>query len=155
MLETVPSIVAEALAVGAVAGLGDAATQAVVDAYQKLKEAVSRRYGRVDIESLEQQPDSGERRASLVEDLRLAGADGDGELLAAAQALIAAVRVHEAAAGMAVGVDLERVAAAALRIRDVSATGTGVRVVDSDFAGDIEIGSVRTGHDRNPPTAHR
>lgn len=156
MSETVPAIVAEAVAVGAAAGLGDAAKQAVVDAYQKLKGVVSGRYGQVGVELLEQQPDSEARRAVLVEDLQRAGADGDGELLAAAQALIEVVRAHEAAAGVAVGVDLERVEAAALRIREVSSTGAGVRVVDGSFEGDIEIGSVQAGRrDQDPPSARR
>ncbi|MEU2107159.1 hypothetical protein [Nocardia sp. NPDC019255] len=41
VLETVPAIVAEAVAVGAVAGLSDSAKQAVTDAYAKLKALVS------------------------------------------------------------------------------------------------------------------
>jgi hypothetical protein len=156
-LETVSAIVAEAVAVGAVAGLGDTAKQAVVDAYQKLKALVSGRYSLVGVESLEQQPDSVARRAVLAEDLQRAGAEGDQELLAAAQALIAVVRAHEAAAGVAVGVDLERVSAAALRIRQVESTGTGVRVVGGTFEGDIEIGSVKAGRPepQDPPSARR
>ncbi|MFE3100532.1 hypothetical protein [Nocardia tengchongensis] len=145
MLETVPTIVADAIAVGAVAGLGDTAKQAVADAYQKIKSLVAMRYGQLSVESLEQQPDSAARRAVLVEDLQRAGADGDAELLAAAQALLSAVRAHETAAGVAVGVDLERVTAAAFRVRDVESTGTGVRLVDGQFHGDIEIGSVKAG----------
>ncbi len=156
MLETVPAIVAEAVAVGAVAGMSDTAKQVVLDAYEKLKALVSGRVGRVGVESVEQQPDSVARRAVLAEDLQRAGAEGDEELLAAAQALIAAVRAHEAAAGVAVGVDLERVSAAALRIREVEATGTGVRVVGGTFDGDIEIGSVQAGRrDQDPPSARR
>ncbi|MFC9896428.1 hypothetical protein ACFVMC_22300 [Nocardia sp. NPDC127579] len=145
MLESVPEIVAEAVAVGAVAGVSDTAKQVVVDAYQKLKELVTGRVGSAGVESIERQPDSAPRRAVLVEDLQRAGADGDTDLLAAAQALIAAVRAHEAAAGAAVGVDLEQVTGAALRIREVTSTGTGVRVTHSTFQGDIEIGTVRAG----------
>ncbi|MEV6340607.1 hypothetical protein AB0M12_38540 [Nocardia vinacea] len=157
MLETVPAIVAEAVAVGAVAGLSATAKQAVTDAYEKLKALVSGRVGLSGVESVEQQPDSVARRSVLVEDLQRAGADDDQELLAAAQALLAAVRAHEAAAGTAVGVDLERVSAAALRIREVKSTGTGVRVVDGTFRGDIEIGSVNAGKSepQDPSSARR
>ncbi|MEU2107160.1 hypothetical protein [Nocardia sp. NPDC019255] len=106
------------------------------------------------MESVEQQPDSVARRSVLVEDLQRAGAEDDQELLVAAQALLAAVRAHEAAA---VGVDLERVSAAALRIREVQSTGTGVRVVGGTFVGDIEIGSVNAGKSepQDPSSARR
>ncbi|MEU1550810.1 hypothetical protein [Nocardia sp. NPDC005745] len=156
-MESVPEVVAAAVAVGAVAGLTDTAKQAVADAYQKLKALVAGRVGSSVVESVERQPDSNARRAVLVEDLQRAGTENDQQLLAAAQALLAVVRAHEATAGAAVGVDLERVSAAALRIREVISTGTGVRVIGSDFAGDIEIGSVRAGNaePQDPPPAHR
>jgi hypothetical protein len=156
-LESVPELVAAAVAVGAVAGLSGTAERAVADAYEKLKTSVSGRVGSVGVESVEQQPDSAARRAVLAEDLQRAGTEGDQELLAAAQALLAAVRAHEATAGAAVGVDLERVSAAALRIRKVESTGTGVRVVGSTFDGDIEIGSVKASkaQSQDPPAAHR
>jgi ABC-type branched-subunit amino acid transport system substrate-binding protein len=157
VLETVPAIVAEAIAVGAVAGLGDTAKQAVTDAYEKLKALVLGCVGASSVESLEQQPDSVARRSVLVEDLQRADAEGDQELLAAAQALLAVVRAHEVAAGAAVGVDLERVSAAALRVREVESTGTGVRVVEGTFVGDIEIGSVKAGRTKpqDPSSARR
>ncbi|MFE1593040.1 hypothetical protein [Nocardia sp. NPDC058705] len=157
MLESVPAIVAEAIAVGAVAGLSDTAKQAVTDAYEKLKALVSDRVGSAGVESVEQQPASAARRSVLAEDLQRADADSDHELLAAAQALLAAVRAHETGAGAAVGVDLERVTAAALRIQHVESTGTGVRVVGGTFDGDIEIGSVKAGKSdpQDPSSARR
>ncbi|MFE3024012.1 hypothetical protein [Nocardia tengchongensis] len=154
MLETVPEIVAEAVAAGAAAGLKETAKVAIKDAYQQVKTLITGRYGQVDVTAVELRPASEHRRNELAEDLTAAGAGGDGELLAAAQALLAAVRAHEAAAGTAVGVDLERVQAAALRIREVESTGTGVRVVDGHFDGDIDLGSVRAGR-QDPPAAHR
>lgn len=157
VLETVPAIVAEAVAVGAVAGLSDTAKQTVTDAYEKLKALVLGRVGAAGVESVEQQPDSVARRSVLIEDLQRAGTEDDRELLAAAQALLAVVRAHETAAGAAVGVDLERVSAAALRVRDVESTGTGVRVVGGSFVGDIEIGSVKAGkaQPQDPSSARR
>lgn len=157
MVETVAEVVAQALAAGAVAGLGETAQQAVADAYQKLKSMVSGRYGQVDVAALEQRPSSEHRRVELAEDLTAAGADRDIELLAAAQTLVAVLRAHEASAGAAVGVDLEQIEGAALRIREVDSTGTGVRISGGKFTGDIEIGSVRAGRrePEDPSTAHR
>ncbi|MEV0360255.1 hypothetical protein AB0H71_29790 [Nocardia sp. NPDC050697] len=157
MVETVAAIVAQALAAGAVAGLGESAQQAVADAYQKLKGLVTGRYGQVDVAALEQRPNSEHRRGELAEDLTAAGADQDGELLAAAQALVAMLRAHEATAGAAVGVDLEQIEGAALRIKQVDSTGTGVRISHGTFSGDIEIGSVHAGHREpgNPSAAPR
>ncbi|MFQ6395713.1 hypothetical protein ACLMAJ_19885 [Nocardia sp. KC 131] len=157
MLEAVPAIVAEAVAVGAAAGLSDTAEQAIADAYQQFKAVVTGRYTGVDVAAVEQRPSSQHRRQELAEDLTAAGAERDTELLAAARALLAVVRAHEAQAGAAAGVDLERVEATALRIAEVSSTGTGVRVVDGSFAGDIEIGRVRTGRQDppDPPSARR
>ncbi|MFE3027994.1 hypothetical protein [Nocardia tengchongensis] len=157
MLETVPQIVAEALAVGAVAGVQDSAKAAVVEAYQRLKGLVTGRYGQVDVTPVEQRPESQHRRDEFAEDLQAAGAGQDTDLLAAAQALLAAVRAHEAAAGAAVGVDLERVQAAALRIREVDAVGTGVRAIDVSIDGAIEIESIRAGSQdlQHPPSASR
>lgn len=154
MLETIPQIVADAVAAGAAAGLKDTAKLAVKDAYKQLKNLVTGRYGQVDMTAVEQRPASEHRRSELAEDLTAAGAGGDTELLAAAQALLAAVRAHEAAAGVAVGVDLERVQAAALRVREVESTGTAIRVVDGRFDGDIDLGSIRAGR-QDPPPAHR
>ncbi|WP_155981445.1 hypothetical protein [Nocardia sp. BMG111209] len=153
MLETVPEIVAAAVAAGAAAGLKETAARAVGDAYRQVKSLITGRYRQVDLAAVEARPASAHRRDELAEDLTAAGASGDAELLAAAQALLAAVRAHEADAGVAVGVDLERVQAAALRVREVESTGTGVRVVDGSFDGDIEIGSVRAGR-QDPPPAH-
>ncbi|WP_280308184.1 hypothetical protein [Nocardia abscessus] len=75
-VETVAVIVAQALAAGAVAGLGETAKQAVADAYQHLKGLVTSRYGQVDVVALEQRPASEHRRQELAEDLQRAGADG-------------------------------------------------------------------------------
>ncbi|WP_147289024.1 hypothetical protein [Nocardia mexicana] len=158
MLETVPQIVAEALAAGAAAGLTDTAQQTVVDAYQRLKSLASERYRQISVEPVEQLPTSEARRAVLAEDLERAGARDDRELLTAAQAVIAVVRDHEAAAAAVVGVDLERVHAAALRIGSVDSTGTGVKIFEGVFDETIEIGQVRAGgvdHHQDPPVARR
>ncbi|MFC9894470.1 hypothetical protein ACFVMC_12305 [Nocardia sp. NPDC127579] len=157
MWETVPAIVAEAVAVGAVASSSATAERPVIDAYATLKALVAASAGPSSVNPVEQQPDSAARRAVLAEDLQRAGAENDQNLLAAAQALLAVVRAHQATAGASAGVDLERVSAAALRIRQVESTGTGVRVVDGRFSGALEIGSVTAGkaQPQDPPVARR
>lgn len=124
------------------------AVEAVKDAYSALKALITRRYRGVDVTPVERKPESEAKRGSLAEDLAAAGADADAELLEAARQVIAHVKAHEAATGAALGIDLERVEAAALRIRGVESEGTGVRVRDGRFTGDIDIGDVRAGQER-------
>jgi hypothetical protein len=144
------SIVVTSLAAGALAGLKPTAEAAVKDAYQGIKALIRRKYGSVDVTPIENKPDSQAKRASVAEDLKEAGADNDTELLEAARALLELIRKSAPETGPAIGVDLEKVSAAALRIREVDAEGTGIRVRESTFTGDIDIGSVRAGRPSNP-----
>lgn len=156
-MEPLTTVVATAIAVGAAAGLTDTAKQAISDAYNGLKRLITGKYRDVDLGPVEKKPDSTAKRDSLAEDLEEAGAGQDHELLAAAQTLIAAVRAHANDAAAAIGVDLERVEAAALRIGSVESAGTGVRVKDGKFHGDIDIDQVRAGPrgPNNPSTAQQ
>jgi hypothetical protein len=138
------TVIVSAIALGAATGLTDTAATAVRDAYAAVKRLVAR-YPQVDASAVERKPDSAAKRASLVEDLVAAGAASDADLVDAARALIAAVTTHHPLAGHAVGIDLVRVEADALRIRSVASEGTGVRVRDSRFASDIDIDTVRAG----------
>lgn len=144
------SIIVTALAGGALAGLKPTAEAAVKDAYAGLKALIQRKYGSVDVTPIESKPDSEARRNVVVEDLQAAGAEHDAELLEAARALLELLKNRAPETGSAIGVDLERVTAAALRIREVESEGTGVRVRDGQFTGDIEIGTVRAGKRPNP-----
>lgn len=67
-LELVDPIIA-ALAAGAVAGLSGLATQAVEDAYARLKAALGARFPQLDlhVQALEARPDSESRQSSLAE----------------------------------------------------------------------------------------
>ncbi|MGW0250173.1 hypothetical protein ACWDYH_26470 [Nocardia goodfellowii] len=153
-MEPVTVIVA-AIAAGAGAGVTQTVSQAVTDAYTALKNLLTGRYRDVDVAPLERKPDSAAKRESLAEDLSAAGADQDRQLLAAARAVITAVREHAPGTGPAIGVDLQRVEAAALRIGSVESSGTGVRAVDAKFHGDIEIQRVRAGQQDSDPTQAR
>ncbi|RIK53553.1 MAG: hypothetical protein DCC57_08160 [Chloroflexi bacterium] len=146
------TLIVTAVALGAAAGLKPTVEQAVKDAYAGIKTLILRKYGAVGLEAVEKKPDSKPKQESLAEDLQEAGAAQDTELLAQAQALIDAVEQSKigAEAAVAIGVDLKKVKAAALRIADVTASGTGVKVEEGEFTGDVDIRGVRAGVDRPP-----
>lgn len=144
------TIVVSALAAGAVAGLKPAAEQAVKDAYVGMKALIVRKYRSVDIGPVETRPESKPKRESLAEDLRTAGADGDVELIAQAKALVELLQRFAPDSGGAIGVDLEGVKAASLRVQEVRSTGAGVKVRQGEFTGDIDIGKVDAGRGQDP-----
>ena len=148
------TVIVSAIASGAVAGIKDTATLAVKDAYATIKNLIVDRYDNVDLVPVEKRPESEAKRASLCEDLEAAGAHDDDDLLEAARHLIALLREHDTAAADVVGVDLARVEAAALTLKGVTSSGSGVRVQDSHFTGDIKIGRIESGLQgrRHPPT---
>lgn len=144
------TMIVSALAAGAASGLKESAAEGIKDAYAALTRWLGERYGGVDVGAVEKRPESEAKRASLQEDLQDAGAGSDEQLLALAQRLVEEVRRHDAEAGAAVGIDLEQVQAAALRVHDVHASGTGVRVRQGTFTGDIDIAGVRAGQPPRP-----
>ena len=79
------------------------------------------------------------------EDLTASKAGQDTDLIAAAHKLIELVHQHAPATASAIGIDLKDVAAANLRLADIAATGTGVKVKHGTFTGDIDIRGVRAG----------
>jgi hypothetical protein len=145
------TLIVSALALGASAGLKSTVATAIGDAYSALRRILGERYRGVDLTPVERRPESAAKRDSLAEDLDVAGAGADTELLAAARLLIEQVSSHAPEAAAVVGVDLERVHAAALRISTVESTGIGVRVRDSEFTGDVDIRDVRAGPDHPQP----
>ena len=145
------SIVVAALVVGAAAGLQATAGQVVKDAYAGLKALILRRYGDVGIDGLERRPESDAKQKSVAEDLAERGAADDDELLERAKALLDEASKHEPAAAAAVGVDLEEVEAAYLKIQEVWAAGTGVRLRKGKFSEGIEIGKVDAGKGGESP----
>jgi hypothetical protein len=147
------SAIALSLALGAGAVAGKAVVSALVkNAYAALKDLIKKRYPKVSIEQLEEAPGSKSRRAVVEEDLTGSGAGSDSELVAAAHTLIELVQQHAPALASAIGVDLKDVAAANLRLADIAASGTGVKVERGTFTGDIDIRGVRAGV---PPSANK
>lgn len=146
------TIVVAAIALGAQEGIRDTVASVVKDTYAGLKRLISDRYKGIDPTAVENKPSSEAKRASLEEDLKDAGAESDGELLAAAKALIDAVRADNPQAGAAIGVDLEQIEAEAIRIQNVLSAGGGVRVRDAKVSGPIDISDVRSGQTGSSPT---
>jgi hypothetical protein len=140
------SAIALTLALGAGAFAGKTVVSELVkDAYASLKDLVKSRYPKVSVEQLEGGPESEKRRAVIEEDLATSGAGQDTELAAAAHTLIKLIEQHAPAAAAAIGVDLKDVSAANLRLADIAAPGTGVKVEGGRFTGDIDIRGVRAG----------
>ena len=127
-----------ALGAGAIAGK-EVVSGLVKDAYAALKDRIKQHYPKVSVEQLEEAPQSKSRRAVVEEDLANAGAGRDSELADAANRLIELVRTQAPGAAAAIGVDLKDVEAANLRLRDIAASGTGVKVERGRFSGDIDI----------------
>jgi flagellar capping protein FliD len=70
-----------ALAAGAAAALQSTVEQGVKDAYAALKGLIQRKYTQVNVDQLEANSSSKNRRGVLEEDLKAAGADTDAEVL--------------------------------------------------------------------------
>src|SRR5215471_18984575 len=140
------SAIALSLALGAGATAGKAVVSELVkDAYASLKDLIKSRYPKVSVEQLEQAPESKNRRAVVEEDLTISGAAKDTELAAVAHNLIKLIEEQAPAAAGAIGVDLKDVSAANLRLADIAASGTGVKVEHGTFTSDIDIRGVRAG----------
>jgi hypothetical protein len=139
------TIIVTALASGAAAGLKPTVEQATKDAYTALKELITRKYGRVSVDLLEQDPTSESRRSAVKEELAKTDAGNDEELLRTTKALLDAIQRHAPEGAGAIGVDLNSVKAASLFIEDIIATGTGVKASQVDVQGNMTIKGVRAG----------
>jgi hypothetical protein len=144
-MEPISAIVLS-IALGAAAEAGKATVAEVVkDAHAKVKHLLATRFSSVPVDIVEKAPESGPRRAVLSAELTALNADQDTELVAAAKKLIEAVKEYAPSAAGMVGVSLEDVEAANLRLSNISSTGTGVTVKKGKFSGDIVITDVKAG----------
>ena len=139
------SMIVMALATGAVAALHDTAEQTVKDAYAGLTGLIRRNYSHVDIAVLEDKPTSASRRAVVKEELEQTEAGTDEEVLRQVKTLLDVIRTSAPEAAEAVGVSLEDIRGAALRLEDIVASGAGVVVKHATMTGDITIKGVRAG----------
>jgi len=118
------SLLFTAIVAGATAALKTSAKQAVVDAYGALKDLVKKKWQRVDLEMLERDPVDGARQQVFKKELTGVLDLADREVLERAQAVLAAVRAHDAQAAAAAGITLEDIeAGASVNIDNVLAEG--------------------------------
>ena len=134
-----------ALAAGAAAALQSTVEQVVKDGYTALKGLIQRKYAQVDVNQIEANPTSKNRRGVVEEELAAAGADKDAEVLQQAQVLLEAIQRQTPQAAAAIGVDLQDIEGASLAIRRVTATGTGVKVKGAKLSGDMTVEDVQAG----------
>jgi hypothetical protein len=147
------SLLMTALVSGAAAGLKPTAAQAVKDAYKGLKALIKQKFQHVTVEILESDPGNAMRQGIVKEDLAKAQAAADEDVLTHAQAVIDAVRVHDAPAAAAVGLSVEQLEAASLTIKNIVAGEGGVdlRLRNVKVAGAIDIEGLNAGAGGQPP----
>ena len=149
------TLIATAIAIGASDGARETTKTAISDAYSALKRWISGRYGSVgaDVEALEQEPEEELRRQLLAKKLGQAGAGDDGELLALAQALLAAVEDEEPGLPATIGVAIQRAAVGGdIEVVNVAVDGgSGVVAQDVAAGGDLRIHGVAARGHREPP----
>jgi hypothetical protein len=145
------TIIVTALALGAATGMKSVAEQAVKDGYQGLKNLIKKKYPDIGVDRLEKKPDSKKQQDAVEEEIADLGADKDTEILQKAEVLLDTVKNLPAENVPAIGVDLEKIKAAALKVKDIIATGTGVKIREGEFSGEISIEQVRAGHQENTP----
>ncbi len=139
------SIIFMALVTGAAAALKPTTEQAVKDAYTGIKHLILDRYRSVSVTMLEVDPANKSRQDVIKQDLEKTTAGQDEELLREAKSLLDAVQAHASDAAKAVGVDLEDIKGATLRIDSILAEGTdatGLKAKQLNISGDIEIKGV-------------
>lgn len=142
------TIILTALVTGAAAGLKPTAERVVKDAYDGIKGLIKKKYPGVSIDTLEGDTSSVKRQDVVREDLEKHGAGGDAELLLHAKAVIDAVRQHAPEVATSVGLDISKLKALSLRVDDiVVAKGTGVRIAESEFSGNVDVSHIRVGDD--------
>lgn len=158
-MEPISAIIVTALAAGAAAGLTDAASQAVKDAYAGLKDLIKRRFAKAaaGVDVLENDPASEDLRAFADKQLAASGAADDPDVQALARALLDAVARDAPAAAQAIGVDLKQIQAGSMRLNDirVQAAGpaTGVSAQNITVAGDFVVSGVSVASGMAPAPA--
>jgi hypothetical protein len=146
------TIIITALSLGAATGIKTFAEQGVKDSYQVLKNLIKTKYPNLGVEQLENNPASKIQQSAVEETMANLGADKDPEILQKAEVILDQVKKLPPENFPAIGVDLEKIEAASLKLKDIIATGTGVKVREGKFSGDIIIEQVRAGQE-NPPKA--
>jgi hypothetical protein len=92
-MDPITAAIVAAVSAGAISGLTEASKTAITDAYSKLKALLTKRFGGQSdilhaVNEVEAKPDSAGRKATLQEEVAVAKADQDQEVLQTAQAIL-------------------------------------------------------------------
>lgn len=145
------AFIVAALAAGATAASADIAEDSIKTIYGGVKQWIQNCYQSVRIEELERNPRSEKRQGVLAEELEEAGAIQDKELMRRVQDLRNALSKSEAGrlAAEAIGIELRNlVVDNNVSIIDIESSGPGVRIVDTDIGGSLDIKGVKAGSEK-------
>lgn len=120
--------------------------KAVTDLYDGLKSIIKNKYRDVSLEQIEKKPESEAKQASLREDLLDINASVDVDLLNQSQQLLSAISQINESVAQAIGINLESVKAANIRLQEILVTGeqaVGVSIKNAELSGDIEISKIK------------
>ncbi len=103
-MDPITTAIVAALAAGAVGGLTETSKTAITDAYNKLKDLLTKKFGAKSdvvqaVNQLEARPESAGRKETLQEEMTVVNAEQDDELLAAAQHVLTLVQPQQAGLG--------------------------------------------------------
>lgn len=103
-MDPITTAIVTALSAGTLSGLTETSKMAIVDAYTRLKELLTKKFGVSSevvraVDALEAKPDSTGRREILQEEVIAINAEQDEELLAAARSLRSLVQPQQAGLG--------------------------------------------------------
>jgi len=139
------SAIMTAIISGAIASAKPSTEKVISDLYEGLKSIIQHKYGNVSLEAVEKKPNSEAKQASLREDLLEASVGEDNELLQQARLLLQAISEQTPQVAQAIGIKLEDVKAANVRLQEIIVRGeqaTGVLIERGEFSGDIEVTGV-------------
>ncbi len=144
-MEPITMAIIAALTAGVTAGATQVGKSALVDAYNGFKALLSKKFGKQGklaqaVDELEENPDSKGRQLTLQEEVEAIQAAQDPEVLQAAKLLALAVQRYAEQVGN-IGVDMEKVKAAIIRIDSDIERGTGVKMKEIVADGEINVKS--------------
>lgn len=143
MEESISKLVASTLSIGATSALKSAATQATKDAYSALKNRIGR-WGQQelnDVEALEAQPESEDRKATIAEIISKQDEIEIDSVHKLAKELIATISINKP-----VGVDISEIHSINISLSNIDVSeGIGVRAGNVTAEDSIEISDIRVG----------
>lgn len=143
-MEPITTTIVTALAAGAVAAGKDVATSAIKSAYEALKGAIARRFGKAVpfVEAVEANPESEPEKQVLAN--QLAGAAGVEELKELAVKLLEAVEQLRNEPRAQALFDFKKLSAAKnFELSNIETFGTLLRADEANFTGDFKATGIR------------